>query len=112
MLGHEVMAGGYRHETLRFGFGTPVYTADVNFDKAVFHFDRNIQKYEAILRQYGTMVRAEFDQQNVRFSLESVSPDVAIQQVIEAFNLEPIQEYLVRASQECQARRARGHSDA
>jgi len=112
VLGREVAAGGYRHETLRFGFGVPVYSADVNFDKAVFHFDGNIQKYEAILRRYGTMVRAEFDQQNVRFSLESVSPDVTVQQIIEAFSLEPIQEYLVRASEECRAQRARRHSDA
>src|ERR1043166_1104923 len=32
ITGREVAAGGYRHETLRFGFGAPVYTATLNFD--------------------------------------------------------------------------------
>lgn len=104
-LGREVAAGGYRHETLRFGFGAPVYTADINFDSAVFHFDGNIRHYEAILRKYGAAVRAVFDQANVRFSLESLSPEVTIRQIIKEFDLEPIGEYLAKSARECNAQR-------
>jgi predicted amidohydrolase len=88
VLGKEVAAGGYRHETLRFGFGVPVYTADVNFDTAVFHFDRNQDHIEAVLRRYGADVAIEFDQDNCLFSLESRSPELTIRQVAEEFGLQ------------------------
>jgi len=93
VLGHTVAQGGYRHETLRFGFGVPLYTADINFDTAVFHFDRNQQKIQAILRRYGSDVRIEFDQDNSRFALESRSANLTVKQMIEEFALQPIDEY-------------------
>lgn len=93
-LGHELVQGGYRHETLRFGFGVPVYVADVNFDFGVFHFDHNQEKIEDILRCYGKDVWLTFDQDNVRFSLESRSPDLTISEIVERFELKPLAAYL------------------
>jgi len=107
-LGREVAAGGYRHETLRFGFGAPVYTADINLDGAVFHFDRNQEKIEEIMRRYGRDVAVAFDQDNVRFSVESLSPRFSVRDVIEEFDLQPIDEYL-RESRRA-ADEQRGHS--
>ncbi len=97
-MGQVVTAGGYRHETLRFGFGVPVYTADINFDRAVFHFDHNQEKIEAILRRYGRDVKIEFDQANSCFSVESLSQKLAVKDVTAAFELEDMDEYLSRVS--------------
>ena len=96
-LGREIAGGGYRHEQLRFGFGVPVYTADINFDSAVFHFDLNQEKIDPILRRYGAAVRLAFDQENSRFALESLAPDLTIGEVAREFGLETMGDYLVRA---------------
>ncbi len=92
ILGRDVVAGGYRHETLRFGFGVPVYVADINLDAASFSFGpgRNQESIEAILRRYGSAVRLTFDQHNCRYSIEVVSPELSIDQVINEFDLVPI----------------------
>lgn len=95
LLGHEVAGGGYRHETLRFGFGAPVYVTDVNFDKAVFHFGGNQEKIEALLRRYGDRVKLEFDQADVRFTLESVADDLPLRQVVDEMKLTPYPPQLV-----------------
>jgi len=89
ILGRDIVAGGYRHETLRFGFGVPVYTADVNFDKQVFHFDLNQTKIEDILRRYGSEVAIDFDQDECCFALESLSPDLTVKRIVAEFELRP-----------------------
>lgn len=99
-LGRDIVAGGYRHETLRFGFGVPVYVADLNLDSAVFHFDHNQERIEDILFRHGQNVGIEFDQANVRFLLESRSPDLTIQDLIDEFDLVPQKTYL---QQNCQS---------
>jgi hypothetical protein len=103
VLGHEVVQGGYRHETLRFGFGVPLYTADVNFDKAVFHFDRNQEKIEAILRQYGADVGIDFDQLNSRFALESRSSALSVREVANRFQLQGLDDYMVESDKAVRA---------
>ncbi len=93
-LGREVAAGGYRHETLRFGFGVPICVADINFDSAVFHFDYNQQQIEPILRRHGKDVWLTFDQENVRFMLESRSPQLTVAQIAREFELVTAGDYL------------------
>lgn len=94
IMGREMVGGGYRHETLRFGFGVPVSTAEVNFDRAVFPLDGNQDKIEGVLRRYGCAVKMEFDQDSGCFSLESSSQELTVTEMIKAFDLAPMDEYL------------------
>ena len=87
MDGRELVAGGYRHETLRFGFGAPVYLATVNFDRAVLFGNHNQEKIVDVQRAYGGQVQVTFDQPNCTYFLESRSPDVSVQEVIKRFEL-------------------------
>jgi predicted amidohydrolase len=90
MMGRDMVAGGYRHEQLRWGWGVPVYVADVNFDQASFHFDRNQEQIESILRKHGDKVAIDFDQQNCRFTIESRSDRISVQDVVGEFGLNPL----------------------
>jgi len=94
ILGQDVVAGGYRHETLRFGAGVPVYVADVNFDKQVFHFDLNQTKIEGILRKYGPEVAIDFNQDESAFAVESLSPDRTVGDIVAEFELEPSAKFI------------------
>ena len=94
--GKEVAEGGYRHETLRFGFGIPVYTATLNFDRQRFHGDFNQDKIVDIQKRYGMEVGIVFDQQNCSFYVESLSENFTVQDVIRDFGLVPYQQYLSR----------------
>ena len=106
-LGREVAGGGYRHETLRFGFGAPVYVADLNFDRATFHFDYNQQQIVPLLARYGREVRVDFSQENVVFALESLSPRFTVQDLIAEFKLLPYDTYFARARKKVAAARGR-----
>lgn len=107
ILGRELAAGGYRHETLRFGFGVPIYLADLNFDAAVFHFDGNQQKIEAIWRRHGQDVAIAFDQENVRYSLESRSDAFTVADLMQEFDLQPLRAYLDESARAVADARAR-----
>ncbi|GEM_PF-1485370 len=97
IMGREVAGGGYRHETLRFGFGAPVYTADVNFDKQLFPLDcGNERKMVDIQRRYGGSVRLETDQDACTFALESLSADLPVRRIIEEFGLVTMDEYMAQ----------------
>jgi predicted amidohydrolase len=91
--GRDVIAGGYRHETLRFGFGTPVYTARLNFGRVALFGNHNQEKIAALAQHYGDRVRIVFDQENCQFFLESVDPQLAERDVIEKFGLISTQDY-------------------
>jgi hypothetical protein len=99
--GHEVAEGGYRSETLRFGFGAPVYTAALNFDRVVMHADYNQQKIVDVQRALGNKIRVSFDQQNALFFLDSRADDLSAKDVCKQFGLIPLQDYFARS----QARR-------
>lgn len=92
--GTELVAGCYRHETLRFGFGVPVYTARINFDRVALHADYHQQKIIEIQRAYAGRVLVRFDQQNALFFLESVSPDLTVNDVMREFELTSVRDYL------------------
>lgn len=85
--GSELASGGYRWETLRFGFGSPVVLATINFDKGTFYGNVNQQRIVDVQRAYGTRVRVRFDQKNVLFTVESRCPDLRIGEVIRQFGL-------------------------
>lgn len=96
ITGREVAAGGYRHETLRFGFGAPVYTAVLNFDRVTLHGDYNQTRIVEIQKAYGRDVHIEFDQQNCLFFLESQSTKVTVAQIMKEFDLISYHDYLAR----------------
>lgn len=85
--GRELAAGGYRSETLRAGFGSPVIQATVNFDAVTLFADFNQAKLSDVARRYGPRVRIRFDQPNCNFLLESRSPDLSVDEIMREFDL-------------------------
>lgn len=98
--GKEVIAGGYRQETLRFGFGAPVYTATLNFDRVSLFGNHNQEKIVAILAKYGSKVSITFDQDNCLWFLESRCPDLRECDILEEFALITARDYFA----ECRRR--------
>jgi predicted amidohydrolase len=94
--GHELAAGGYRSETLRAGFGSPIVQATINFDAVSLFADFNQQKLADVARHYGTKVRIRFDQPNCTFLLESRSPDLTVAEVMDEFALISRRDYLAQ----------------
>jgi hypothetical protein len=92
--GREKVCGGYRNETLRFGFGSPVYCADINFDRECFFANENQDKIIDIEKCYGDKIRIDFDQENCCFYIESVSSKIKIADIKRTFNLISKQDYL------------------
>lgn len=97
--GKEVAGGGYRHETLRFGFGAPVYGAELNFDRVSLYGNHNQEKIVAILQKYGTRVQVSFDQENCLWFLDSCDPDLSEQQIMREFELVSAVDYFAHCAQ-------------
>jgi len=95
--GSECAGRGYREETLRFGFGSPIAIADINFDRCLVY---NSKPWVEIERKYGRQVKVTFDQVNVLVSIESLSDDLSIKEICREFNLEPYPDYLRRMNAE------------
>jgi len=91
--GRELAGGGYRHETLRFGFGAPVVLATLNFERAVFYGNHNQEKIVPLQQAYGAAVSVTFNQENTFFVIESRSSELTINEVIQRFGLIRQQEY-------------------
>lgn len=94
--GMELAAGGYRSETLRFGFGSPVMMATINFDAMTLFADLNQDKMRDVARHYGRAVRVRFNQHNCVFMLESRSPDLSAQEVMRQFGLISRRDYMAQ----------------
>lgn len=90
----ELAAGGYRSETLRAGFGTPLQIATINFDAVALFPDFNQDKLRDVQRHYGSNVRLRFDQSNCVFLLETRSDDLSIGEVMRQFELISRRDYL------------------
>lgn len=91
--GLEVVEGGYRHETLRFGFGAPVYTATLNFDRLSLYGGLNQEKMIAVTEKYGKRVRMTFDQGNCLWFLESRDAGLHEQELLREFDLITARDY-------------------
>lgn len=94
--GTELAAGGYRSETLRFGFGSPVVLATINFDAVTLFADHNQEKMRDVQRHYGHNVRIRFNQHNCLFTLESRSADLSVDQVMREFGLISRRDYFAQ----------------
>lgn len=95
--GTELAAGGYRSETLRYGFGSPVQMATINFDAVTLFADRNQEKMQDVIRRYGRDVRIRFNQPNCLFTLESRSADLSVQEVMRQFGLISRRDYFAQS---------------
>ncbi len=94
--GTELVAGGYRSETLRFGFGTPVTMATINFDAVTLFADDNQEKMRDVARHYGRDVRIRFNQPNCLFTLESRTAELSIDEVMRQFGLVSRRDYFAQ----------------
>lgn len=99
ITGKDIAGAGYRNETLNFGFGTPVAMATINFDRVSLYADVNQLRIVEVQRRYGPRVRVMFDQPNVTFFLESLSPDVTCDQIVREFGLVPRREYFAASNE-------------
>lgn len=104
--GTELAAGGYRSETLRFGFASPVLMATVNFDAVTLFADHNQEKMRDVERHYGRDVRVRFNQPNCLFTLESRSTDLSVREVMQQFGLVSRRDYFARHDPEARKNRA------
>ena len=98
--GRELAAGGFRSETLRAGFGTPVQQAIINFDAVSLFADFNQEKLKEVQRHYGHKVRIRFDQPNCVFVLESRSADLSIHEIMRQFGLVSRRDYFAQLNPE------------
>ena len=94
--GTELACGGYRSETVRFGFASPVQHATINFNAVTLFADLNQQKMADVQRHYGPRVRIRFDQSNCIFTLESRSPDLSVHEVMQEFGLISRRDYFAQ----------------
>lgn len=92
----ELAAGGYRSETLRFGFSFPVFQATINFDAVTLFADFNQDKMQDVQRRYGRKVRVRFSQSNCLFTLESRADDLSVNEVMREFGLVSRRDYFAQ----------------
>lgn len=94
--GRELAAGGFRSETLRAGFGSPIQQAAINFDAVSLFADFNQEKIQDVQQHYGNQVRVRFDQSNCAFFLESRSADLSVNDIMREFGLVSRREYFAQ----------------
>lgn len=104
--GREVIGGGYRQETLRFGFGAPVYTASLNFDRVSLFGNGNQERMGEILRQYGERVSISFDQENCLWFLDSNDPGLAEEDIMREFELISAKDYFTECARHVERAKA------
>ena len=98
--GKELAAGGFRSETIRAGFSTPLQQATINFDAVSLFADFNQEKLQDVQRHYGEDVRIRFDQPNCLFVLESRSADLSVDEVMRQFGLVSRRDYFAQLDPE------------
>ena len=108
--GKELAAGGYRYETLRAGFGSPVQQAKINFDAVTLFADFNQKKIQDVQRHYGERVRVRFDQSNCVFLLESRSAHLSVDEVVRQFGLVSRRDYFAQLDPEVIAKTSSNES--
>lgn len=101
--GEEIAAGGYRNETLR--FGTPVYTAAINFDRLSLISNGNQEQMAIIQRKYGGWVQVKFDQENCLCFLESRDQDLQEREILSEFGLVTATDYFASYARKIRERK-------
>ncbi|MAE63999.1 MAG: hypothetical protein CMJ18_06965 [Phycisphaeraceae bacterium] len=92
-IGEEIVEGGLRHETLRWGSGSPVYIADINFDYEVV-MDCSREIVLEIERKYAGRIGVRLHQHNCVYHVESLTDDLTAREVLDEFGLSTRRESL------------------
>ena len=76
--------------------------ARINLDSQIVHIDYNVQRVRALKEKYREQVSIETASPEAVYFLSSLHPEVSIQDMIEEFEIETLDEYLDRAREERQ----------
>ncbi len=76
--------------------------ARINLDSQIVHIDYNVRRIGALKKKYGEQVRIETASPEAVYFLSSLHPEKSIQDMIEEFKLETLDDYLDRARKERQ----------
>lgn len=95
--GRELAQGGFRNETLGFGYGQPLVTATINFNRVVLFADRNQTRINDVLAKHKAAVRVTFDQPNAIFVLESRDADLDVNEIVRGFGLISRRDYFAQS---------------
>ena len=95
--GKELAQGGFRNETLAFGYGPAFITATLNFNRVVLFADRNQTKINDVLAKYNARVRVTFDQPNAIFVLESRDATLDVNDLVREFGLVSRRDYFAQS---------------
>lgn len=85
----------------------PYVSARINLDGALFHLDLNMPRFEAMKDKYGARVKISDPGFLGPVYVSCESEDLSIGQIIEEFELEPIDHYYQRATAMADERRLR-----
>jgi predicted amidohydrolase len=77
-------------------YGRIIFTR-INLDSKVIHIDFNHRKIPALKKKYGELVQIEAASPEAVYLLSSLHPDVTVEEMIEEFDLETLDEYLDRS---------------
>jgi predicted amidohydrolase len=95
--GRELAQGGLRNETIGFGYGQPLVTAAINFNRVVLFADRNQAKINDVLAKHKARVRVTFDQSNSIFVLESRDEKLDVDEIVREFGLISRRDYFAES---------------
>jgi predicted amidohydrolase len=74
-----------------------VITQRINLDRRILHMDYNWQKMDDMLAKYGSSIRFDYFTREARYAIASECDDLTVDDLIEEFDLEEIEDYFARA---------------
>ena len=77
-----------------------VITRTINLDSAILHIDQNHEQFKALKAKYGPMVELEITSPEAVFMMTSHHPEVRVEDMIQEFELERVEDYYDRARAE------------
>ncbi len=87
--------GNWRVKTDRFSWWV---WRDINLEREVFHPDFQREKIRDILKEYGEKIKIETFGDEALFTIEPISKDVKIKDIIKKYKLVTYREYIERAT--------------
>ncbi len=97
MSGRFLGETGQEINQVRAGLMPPIFSGVVNMDRMFFHLDGNQNKFPDILEKYGPGVEIEIHYPEAHFTMASLMDDIAIEDIVAEFELEPWTAYLARS---------------
>lgn len=85
----------------------PWVAAELALDKQIFELDYNTRKLRALQKKYGARVDVQWFHEDDWFTLASRDPDLAVEDIVQEFELTPLVPYHERARQAVEAARSR-----